>query len=60
MAHLGLKRRNYFRSKILQPLLAEGILAQTMPDTPKNPNQKYYSTGPDETSEPGKNEDKQI
>ena len=60
MEHLELKHREYFRSKILQPLLAEGILAKTMPDTPKNPNQKYYFTGPDETGEPGKNEDKQI
>jgi len=60
MAHLGLKRRNYFRSKILQPLLADEILAQTMPDTPKNPNQQYYFMGPDETGESGENEDKQI
>lgn len=60
MEHLELKHREYFRSKILQPLLAEGILAQTMPDTPKNPNQKYYFTGPDETGESGENEDKQI
>jgi len=56
MAHLGLKHRGYFRSKILQPILAEGM----MPDTPRSPNQKYYFTGPDETGESGENEDKQI
>ncbi len=60
MDHLGLKHREYFRSKILQPILSEGILAQTMPDIPRSPNQKYYSTGPDESGESDKNEDKQI
>ena len=43
MDHLGLKHREYFRSEILQPMLTEGILAQTMPDTPKSPKQKYIS-----------------
>ena len=57
MDHLELRHREYFRSKILQPLLAEGMLAQTMPDTPRSPNQKYYSTDPGESDE---NEDKQI
>ena len=43
MDHLGLKHREYFRSEILQPMLTEGILAQTMPETPKSPKQKYIS-----------------
>jgi ATP-dependent DNA helicase RecG len=40
MEYLGLKHREHFRSKILQPLLAQGILAQTMPDAPRSPKQK--------------------
>ncbi|MCD4723137.1 MAG: putative DNA binding domain-containing protein [Desulfobacula sp.] len=43
MTHLGLKHREHFRSKILQPLLDEGILNLTIPDIPKSPKQKYYS-----------------
>lgn len=58
MDHLGLKHREYFRSKILQPLLSEGILAQTMPETPRSPNQRYYSTGSSESGESDKNENK--
>ncbi len=46
MKHLGLKYREYFWSKILQPLLTEGILAQTMPYVTKSSKQKYYSGGP--------------
>ena len=55
MKYLGLKHREHFRSKILQPLLAEGILAQTMPDAPKSPKQKYYSAGPNESGKFDKN-----
>jgi len=60
MDHLGLKHREYFRSKILQPILSEGILAQTMPETPRSPNQRYYSTASSESGESDKNEHKQI
>ena len=49
MKHLGLKHREYFRSKVLQPMLTERILAQTMPDAPRSPKQKYYFKGPNET-----------
>lgn len=59
MGHLGLKHREYFRSKILQPLLAEGRLALTMPDTPRSPKQRYYSGGPDKTGKK-ENESQQI
>jgi ATP-dependent DNA helicase RecG len=55
MKYLGLKHREHFRSKILQPLLAQGILAQTMPDAPKSPKQKYYSAGPNESGKFDKN-----
>ena len=47
MKHLGLKHREHFRSKVLQPLIVEGVLAPTMPDTPKSPQQMYYFTGDD-------------
>jgi len=40
---LGLKHLPHFRSSILQPLLAEGLLEQTIPDKPKSPNQKYVA-----------------
>lgn len=40
---LGLKNRDYFRLKILNPLIQEGKLHLTIPDKPRSPNQKYYS-----------------
>lgn len=49
MDHLGLKHREYFRSNILQPLLDAGILALSIPETPKSPKQKYYSRSQDES-----------
>jgi len=49
MDHPGLKHREYFRSNILQPLLDEGILALSIPETPKSPKQKYYSRNRDES-----------
>lgn len=43
MNHLGLKHREYFRSKILNPLVEKRIIKLLYPDKPKSPKQKYYS-----------------
>lgn len=40
---LGLKDREHFRSEILNPLLAQGVLQLTIPERPTSPRQKYYS-----------------
>lgn len=40
---MGLKDREYFRRKILNPLIDEGILKLTIPDKPRSPKQKYFS-----------------
>ena len=36
-------RREYFRTKILNPLIKGGLLRLTLPERPTSPNQKYYS-----------------
>ena len=41
---LKLKNRDYFRKYILNPLIKRGILSLTIPDKPRSPEQKYYST----------------
>ncbi|MEA2014024.1 MAG: ATP-binding protein [Thermodesulfobacteriota bacterium] len=40
---LHLKNRDYFRKKILNPLIKEGKLALTIPDKPKSPKQRYIA-----------------
>ena len=40
---MNLKNREYFRKKILTPLIKEGLLKLTIPDKPTSPKQKYYS-----------------
>ncbi len=40
---LKIKDREYFRTKILNPLIKTGEIKLTLPDKPKSPNQKYYS-----------------
>ena len=37
----GIKSRDYFREKILNPLLENGKLKRTLPDKPNSKNQKY-------------------
>lgn len=37
-----IKTREYFRKKILVPMIQAGKLLLTIPDKPKSPNQKYY------------------
>jgi ATP-dependent DNA helicase RecG len=44
MDFLGLKHREHFRAKIIQPLLKQGLLKPTIPDKPTSSKQKYYST----------------
>lgn len=38
---LGINSRRYVQLEILQPLLDGGRLAQTIPDKPRSPNQRY-------------------
>ena len=37
----GIKTREYFRKKILVPMIHAGKLLLTIPDRPSSPNQKY-------------------
>lgn len=43
MQHVGLNNREYFRSHILRPMVKEGLLLLTEPDSPKSPKQKYFT-----------------
>jgi ATP-dependent DNA helicase RecG len=43
-AFIKIKDREYFRKKLLQPLLKQGLLKLTIPDKPTSSKQKYYST----------------
>ena len=36
--------RTKFRKKVLNPLIEEGLIAMTDPDSPKSPKQKYRTT----------------
>lgn len=38
------KDSTYFKSKVIDPLIAEGVVAMTQPQSPKSPTQKYYLT----------------
>ena len=40
----GQKDSSYFKAKIINPLIVEGLVAMTQPDSPKSPTQKYYLT----------------
>jgi predicted HTH transcriptional regulator len=39
--HLGLQSRRYVLEEVIRPLLESGRLAQTIPDKPRSPNQRY-------------------
>lgn len=39
----NIKSRDYFRTKILVPLIESGRIFLTIPDKPSSPKQKYYS-----------------
>ena len=44
MGELGLSHRAFFRTTVLQPLLAGGLIQQTHPEQPNHPNQAYVLT----------------
>lgn len=41
---LGVGHRTHFRNNHLQPLIQQGVIAQTHPETPNHKNQAYYLT----------------
>jgi ATP-dependent DNA helicase RecG len=43
-AHLGLKNRVRFQRSYLNPLIVAGLLAPTVPGSPRAPTQKYQTT----------------
>ncbi|MDO9011768.1 MAG: putative DNA binding domain-containing protein [Gallionella sp.] len=47
MQHLGLGHRTYFRNTLLNPLIASGNLAFTIPDKPSSPKQRYIIVKPE-------------
>lgn len=40
----GQKDSTYFKANVIDPLISEGVVAMTHPDSPKSPTQKYYLT----------------
>ena len=40
----GQKDSTYFKANVINPLIEEGLMAMTQPDSPKSPTQKYYLT----------------
>ena len=40
----GQKDATYFKANVIDPLIAEGLVAMTQPNSPKSPTQKYYLT----------------
>ena len=40
----GQKDSSYFKANVIDPLITEGLVAMTHPDSPKSPTQKYYLT----------------
>ncbi|MBO7675301.1 MAG: hypothetical protein J6S63_09885 [Atopobiaceae bacterium] len=42
---LGISSRRYVQLEVLQPLLESGKLAQTIPNKPRSPNQRYVRKG---------------
>ena len=44
--HLGIKTQNYVMKRYIKPLLDQGHLAMTLPDTPRSRNQRYVTTAP--------------
>ncbi|MBR2299835.1 MAG: putative DNA binding domain-containing protein [Alphaproteobacteria bacterium] len=41
--HIGYSNRSYFMKKVIKPLIAKGLIEQTMPNTPNHPAQKYIT-----------------
>ena len=44
--YIAIQHREYFRKKILKPLIENGLLLLTIKDKPNSPKQKYYSVNP--------------
>src|SRR5690606_24107632 len=44
MTHAGYRQRPHFVAAHLEPLLAGGVLRQTIPDKPRSPLQRYVLT----------------
>jgi predicted HTH transcriptional regulator len=44
MGHIGKRHRETFLNNYLQPLMAAGFIAMTIPDKPKSPKQQYSLT----------------
>ena len=44
IASLNFSDRTKFKRKYINPLIAEGLLAMTVPDKPNSRLQKYYTT----------------
>lgn len=40
---IGIKSARDFRKRVLNPLIKDGLLKRTIPESPTSPNQKYYS-----------------
>lgn len=40
----GQKDSTYFKANVIDPLISEGLVAMTFPNSPKSPTQKYYLT----------------
>ncbi|MFH1282635.1 MAG: RNA-binding domain-containing protein [bacterium] len=40
---IEIQNRDYFRKRILNPLIEKGLLSPTIPNKPNSPKQKYYS-----------------
>ena len=43
LMRLGYSNKQYFRVKILNPLIEKKVIAPTQPDSPNSPTQKYYT-----------------
>lgn len=41
--HVGMNNRDYFRKDVLNRLIAQGLLAPTLPDKPNSPKQQYIT-----------------
>src|SRR5690606_31140004 len=39
--HVGMNNRDHFRKDVLNRLIAQGLLAPTLPDKPNSPKQQY-------------------
>lgn len=50
LIRFGYSNKQYFRKKILNPLIQKGLLSPTWPNSPNSPTQKYYTVIEDKVS----------